>query len=131
MLNGEPIHVSTTGSLIESLLVTGFPYNRLTSIHTNLKHFNHLTGLCQGVRRLGSAAVDLSYVACGRLDGYWEISLFAWDLAAGVLIVREAGGVVTDLKGDPDVLKPPYDLLAAPPQLHAAILKELQVSGVE
>jgi myo-inositol-1(or 4)-monophosphatase len=130
-LNGQPIHVSNKTTLIQSLLVTGFPYNRMTTTHTNLKHFSRMTGLTQGVRRLGSAAVDLGYVACGRLDGYWEISLSAWDLAAGVLIVREAGGVVTDLKGDPDVLKPPYDLLAAPPQLHALILKELQASGAE
>ncbi len=124
-LNDEPIHVSETTDLIQSLLATGFPYDTHNSVHTNLENFNRLTLRSQGVRRLGSAALDLSYVAAGRLDGYWEIKLSPWDLAAGILIVEEAGGVVTDLVGDPNVMHSPYSVLAAPPAIHPLLLAAL------
>ena len=90
-LNRRPIRVSTTHQLAQSLLVTGFAYDRRETPDTNYAEFCHLTHLTQGVRRGGSAAIDLAYVACGRLDGYWERGLAPWDIAAGVAIVREAG----------------------------------------
>jgi myo-inositol-1(or 4)-monophosphatase len=124
-LNDEPIHVSEITDLIQSLLATGFPYDTHSAIHTNLENFNRLTRRSQGVRRFGSAALDLGYVAAGRLDGYWEIKLGPWDLAAGVLIVEEAGGVVTSLEGDPNYMKSPYSVLAANPALHPLLLAAL------
>jgi myo-inositol-1(or 4)-monophosphatase len=93
--NRQPICVSTTAELSHSLLVTGFAYDRHETLDNNYAEFCHLTHLTQGVRRGGSAALDLAYVACGRLDGYWERGLSIWDLAAGVVIVEEAGGRVT------------------------------------
>lgn len=94
-LNRRPIQVSKTHKLADSLLVTGFAYDRRERIDNNYAEFCHLTHLTQGVRRGGSAAMDLAYVACGRLDGYWERGLSPWDLAAGVVLVEEAGGRVT------------------------------------
>ena len=125
-LNGEPIQVSTAPDLIHSLMVTGFPYDLLDTPKNNLDNFVRFSRLCQGVRRLGSAALDLCYVACGRLDGYWEIRLSAWDIAAGSLIVREAGGLMTDLEGDPQVMKAPFSVLAANPVIHPLMLGLLQ-----
>jgi myo-inositol-1(or 4)-monophosphatase len=127
-LNGEPLRVSEPEDLLHSLLVTGFAYDDWV-INTNLEHFIHFSKLCQGVRRIGSAALDLCYIASGRLDGYWEISLQPWDSAAGGLIAREAGAVVTALDGDPNFLKPPYAILAAPPGLHGVMLEELKMSS--
>lgn len=124
-LNGVPIHVSATRDLLSSLLVTGFPYNHAGS-EKNLANFAHFTRLSQGVRRLGSAAVDLCYIASGRLDGYWEVSLQPYDLAGGALIVREAGGKITSLQGDDDLFQPPYSILAGNPSIHALLLKEFQ-----
>ncbi|MBE9135863.1 inositol monophosphatase [Nodosilinea sp. LEGE 07088] len=100
-LNRRPIHVSTTAQLAQSLLVTGFAYDRRTTPDNNYAEFCHLTHLTQGVRRGGSAAIDLAYVACGRLDGYWERGLSPWDIAAGIALVREAGGRVTAYDGTP------------------------------
>ncbi|MEL6159685.1 MAG: inositol monophosphatase family protein [Cyanobacteria bacterium J06627_32] len=93
--NREPISVSPTETLADSLLVTGFGYDRRETIDNNYAEFCHLTHLTRGVRRGGAASIDLAYVACGRLDGYWERGLSAWDLAAGVVLVEEAGGQVT------------------------------------
>jgi myo-inositol-1(or 4)-monophosphatase len=102
-LNGYPIRVSTTSSLIESVLVTGFAYN-VSSTRENIDHFENFLLAARAVRRLGSAALDLCYVAAGRLDGYWEMSLNPWDMAAGVLLVEEAGGKYTDLEGRPSTI---------------------------
>jgi myo-inositol-1(or 4)-monophosphatase len=124
-LNGTPIHPANNQSLEQSLLVTGFPYEIQSTAETNLDHYAHLTLLSQGVRRLGSAALDASYVACGRLDGFWEISLGAWDLAAGAIIAEEAGAVVTNVHGDPDYLRPPYSVLMANRFIHPQMLKVL------
>ncbi|MEL6854177.1 MAG: inositol monophosphatase family protein [Cyanobacteria bacterium J06606_4] len=93
--NREPISVSATETLADSLLVTGFGYDRRETIDNNYAEFCHLTHLTRGVRRGGAASIDLAYVACGRLDGYWERGLSPWDLAAGVVLVEEAGGQVT------------------------------------
>lgn len=99
--NREPMQVSTTRRLGDSLLVTGFAYDRRETADNNYAEFCHFTHLTQGVRRGGSAAIDLAYVACGRLDGYWERGLSPWDLAAGVVLVTEAGGNVTAYDGSP------------------------------
>ena len=93
--NRQPIQVSNTKQLKDSLLVTGFAYDRRETQDNNYAEFCYLTHLTQGVRRGGAASIDLAYVACGRLDGYWERGLSPWDLAAGVVLVQEAGGVVT------------------------------------
>lgn len=94
-LNRQPIHVSTTEKLKDSLLTTGFAYDRRETKDNNYIEFCCLTHKTQGVRRGGSAALDLTEVACGRLDGYWERGIQPWDMAAGICILREAGGLVT------------------------------------
>jgi myo-inositol-1(or 4)-monophosphatase len=124
-LNGRPLHVSTTSELQRSLLVTGFPYTAWDTPQDNFANFVRLAKLTRGVRRLGSAALDLGYVAAGRFDGYWEISLNAWDVAAGGLICEEAGAQVTNVKGEADFLSPPQSVVAATPGIHARILQEL------
>ena len=98
-LNGRPIEVSSTRELKRSLLATGFPYDRATSPENNVAQFNAFLMKAQGIRRFGSAALDLCYTAAGRFDGYWEMKLKPWDTAAGILILTEPGGKVTDYKG--------------------------------
>lgn len=100
-LNGKPIHVSRVDTLIESMMVTGFPYTIQDNPDNAVQHFVNMLMKAQGIRRLGSAAVDLCYVACGRFDGFWEVCLSPWDMAAGVLLIQEAGGRFTDLSGKP------------------------------
>jgi myo-inositol-1(or 4)-monophosphatase len=100
-LNKRRIHVSKTPKLIESLVVTGFPYTVNKNPEPDITHFRNFVVEAQGVRRLGSAALDLSYIACGRFDGFWEGTLNPWDMAAGVLFVTEAGGKWTDYFGEP------------------------------
>lgn len=98
-LNGAPLHVSSSATLMDSLLCTGFPYTVQQEAQSLVGLFTEFLGVSRAVRRLGSAALDLAYVAAGRLDGFWEQSLHPWDVAAGALIVQEAGGRVTDLAG--------------------------------
>ncbi len=98
-LNGKQIQVSPVNLLMKSLLATGFPYDRKVSAKNNLNYFQEFLMASQEVRRDGSAALDLCYVAAGRIDGFWELKLKPWDVAAGSLIVREAGGTVSDLSG--------------------------------
>jgi myo-inositol-1(or 4)-monophosphatase len=98
-LNGNPIHVSTVDSLKKALLVTGFPYDH-DGRQENLPYFGRFAIESQGVRRTGSAAIDLCYVAAGRIDGFWELGLNPWDVAGGSIIVTEAGGRITDFAGD-------------------------------
>jgi myo-inositol-1(or 4)-monophosphatase len=100
MLNGKPIHVSKTARLSESLLGTGFPSHKRHR-NPNIHFYHQITLRSHGVRRAGSAALDLASVACGRYDGFWEFNLNPWDTAAGVLLVREAGGTVTRFDGSP------------------------------
>jgi len=100
-LNGRPIHVSSTQTLMESLLVTGFPYDLKPVIRPMMERFELCLMAAQGVRRLGSAALDLCYVACGRFEGFWEQNLAPWDTAAGAVIVREAGGSISDFSNEP------------------------------
>jgi myo-inositol-1(or 4)-monophosphatase len=100
-LNDRAIGVSRVTGLSDSLLVTGFPYNAKEMIPSLLARFSRCLVASQGVRRLGSAALDLCYVACGRFEGFWEENLKPWDTAAGALIAREAGGEVSDFSGAP------------------------------
>jgi myo-inositol-1(or 4)-monophosphatase len=100
-LNGEPIKVSLSRELNSSLFATGFPYDRGRSPVNNVAEFSRVVTRVQGIRRGGSAALDLAYVSCGRLDGFWELKLKPWDMAAGMLLVTEAGGKVTDRYGRP------------------------------
>jgi myo-inositol-1(or 4)-monophosphatase len=95
-LNGAPLRASLTPDLNAALLATGFPYDRRTNPDNNVHRVAHLIRRCQGIRRAGAAALDLAYVAAGWLDGYWEDRLKPWDLAAGALLVREAGGIASD-----------------------------------
>jgi len=99
-LNNRPIHVSKTQELGRSMLATGFPYDIRTSKLTNLDNWANFALSAQALRRAGAAAIDLCYVACGRFDGFWELSLSPWDTAAGALIVTEAGGRMTNFSGE-------------------------------
>jgi len=100
-LNGQPIRVSAAATLIDAMLVTGFPYDVHTRLDEIIGLFRAFVGQARAVRRLGSAAIDLCYVAAGRMDGFWERDLSPWDIAGGALLVTEAGGRVTSLQGDP------------------------------
>lgn len=122
--NRRPIQVSQTSELSKSLLVSGFAYDRRETSDNNYAEFCHLTHLTQGVRRSGSASLDLSDVACGRLDGYWERGLSPWDIAAGVVLVEEAGGKVTAYDGSPLIIGSGR-LLATNGQLHDSLSTEL------
>ncbi len=121
-LNGKRIQVSAQTSLDQSLLVTGFPYDIRTNPQNNLDNYTRFSLRSQAVRRLGSAALDLCYVAAGRADGFWEIRIKAYDIAAGGLIAEEAGARVTNIHGSTDYLADPVSILAAPPEVHAQML---------
>jgi len=99
--NGAPVRVSRAEKLERSLLATGFPYTVHASAGDNLEYFGRFIRRAQAVRRAGSAALDLAYVACGRFDGFWELSLHPWDVAAGLLMIEEAGGMQSDFDGGP------------------------------
>lgn len=133
-LNSNPLHVSLVKELKSSLLVTGFPYDAWTNPQNNVAEFAAFSKRSQGVRRLGSAALDLCYVAAGRLDGFWEIRLNAWDVAAGGLIALEAGALVTDVRGYPDFVSKPQSVCAANPELHPkmlALLAEVEKARID
>jgi len=98
-LNGQKCTVTHQQSLLNGFLVTGFPYSVKENPQHCIEHFSHLIGMGLPIRRLGSAALDLAYVAAGRFDGFWEVALQPWDMAAGTLLVREAGGIVIDYAG--------------------------------
>ena len=126
-VNGRPLKTSSAAELIKSLLVTGFAYDIGQAMQDNLENFVKFSKLSQGVRRLGSAALDLCYIAAGRFDGYWELSIKPWDIAAGGLVAEEAGAKVTKANGSPDYILPPQSVLAANPVLHGKILEHLKV----
>ena len=121
-LDGLPIRHAGCAELGEALLVTGFPYDVHRESAEVLRRLAGFVTRAQGIRRLGAAALDLAYVACGRLDGYWEGSLKPWDSAAGVLICREAGAVVTDFEGGQRILETGC-VVAASPRLHPRMLE--------
>jgi myo-inositol-1(or 4)-monophosphatase len=123
-LNGKPIRVSEIGELRRALLATGFAYDVHQKRTPNLAHFERFVGCAQAIRRAGSAALDFAYVACGRFDGYWELHLAPWDVAAGLLLVSEAGGRTTDFDGGP----PPASgarTVASNGRVHSAMLEVL------
>ena len=119
-VNGERIQVSRCTQLGEALLATGFPYRRGQLEHDNLANFGRFFYDVRELRRMGSAAVDLAFVAAGRFDGFWELHLAPHDVAAGALLVREAGGVVTDAEGGEDWLRGGH-IVAAPAAMHELI----------
>jgi myo-inositol-1(or 4)-monophosphatase len=124
-LNDTPIRVSTATAVGDSLLVTGFPYNIRETADTNLREYAAFSLRARAVRRLGSAVIDLAYVACGRFDGYWELRLGGWDVAAGAVLVEEAGGRVTGIDGAPLDLDAPT-LLATNGLVHDEMLRTLK-----
>jgi myo-inositol-1(or 4)-monophosphatase len=126
-LNGQPLKVSSVSSLDDSFLATGFPYNLNENPLGCIEHLLSVLRKGLPVRRLGSAALDLSYLAAGRYDGYWEVSLQPWDMAAGKLIVEEAGGKITDYKGQALNVKRPSAVVATNGKLHHSILGMLKV----
>ena len=124
-LNGTRLRVSAAGDLIRSLLITGFPYDIARNPDHAVERFVGFLMKGQAIRRLGSAALDLSYVAAGRCDGFWEVNLHPRDMAAGVLLVREAGGTVTDFEGRPMDIRTPK-IVASNGAIHRAMLDVLQ-----
>jgi len=121
-LNGSRIHVSKAEHLADSLVATGFPYNDFDRMDAYMKCLTHLCKHTHGIRRLGSAAIDLAYVACGRFEVFYEYGLHHWDIAAGMLIVREAGGKVSDFSGNEKNLKG-EEFLAASSNVFSEILE--------
>jgi myo-inositol-1(or 4)-monophosphatase len=120
-LNGRPLRVSPAASLVDAMLVTGFPYDVHARVDEIVGLFGAFVGRARAVRRLGSAAIDLCYVAAGRMDGFWESDLKPWDIAGGALLVAEAGGRVTGLAGEP-FLSRGGNVLASNLLLHDAML---------
>ncbi|HSH04360.1 MAG TPA: inositol monophosphatase family protein [Anaerolineae bacterium] len=122
------LHVSTATTLGHSLLATGYPYDRHTSPRNNIAQTAALLLRAQGLRRAGAAALDLAYVAAGRLDGYWEFKLKPWDCAAGILLVTEAGGTVTAINGAsvPVTTEPALHIIASTPHIYQELFNTLQ-----
>ncbi|MFQ5611950.1 MAG: inositol monophosphatase family protein [Anaerolineae bacterium] len=123
-LNGRAVSVSKTDRLKQSLIGTGFAYIRAETERNNLNQFNRVMPVVQGIRRAGSAALDLAYVACGRLDGYWEFHLNPWDWLGGSLLVEEAGGRISNLDGGPPGLDD-RDLIASNGWIHRELLETI------
>ncbi|WP_444994077.1 inositol monophosphatase family protein [Aliikangiella sp. IMCC44359] len=123
-LNGKRIRVSNTNGLEHSLLATGFPFRNKQKLEQYMSVFSKLYPHCSDMRRAGSAALDLAYVAASRYDGFWEFGLNEWDIAAGALIVKEAGGMVSDIHGNPNY-EQSDSLLAATPKAFKSMLKAI------
>lgn len=124
-LNGKKISVSKTPNVNRSLIGTGFPYDRRESELNNISEFCTVEMNCQDLRRPGAATLDLAYVACGRFDGYWEHKLSAWDVAAGALLVTEAGGLITDYQNKPQTNLWNAQMVATNGLIHDPLLKLL------
>jgi myo-inositol-1(or 4)-monophosphatase len=124
-LNGREIQVSNTLRIAQSFIATGFPYDIREDSQNNLDYFNKMIMRARAIRRAGSAALDLAYVAAGRFDGFWELKLSPWDTAAGWLIVEEAGGVVTDFSGQEYFLESP-GILASNGRIHKEMMDVLR-----
>lgn len=127
-LNGRRLCVSGQAHLDQSFLATGFPYDIRGGRRTNLDHFTRFATRCLAVRRAGAAALDMAYVAAGRFDGFWELKLRPWDIAAAALLIEEAGGRVTGLSGRPWRL-PVRDIVASNGRVHKAMIAVLRKSG--
>ena len=121
-LDGAPIRCTSIPGLDAALIATGFPFREMSRLPNYLAAFERFVRTTAGLRRAGSASLDLAYTACGRYDGFFEVGLFPWDLAGGCLVVAEAGGVVTDVHGGNDPLAA-GSVVAAGPALHAAMLE--------
>jgi myo-inositol-1(or 4)-monophosphatase len=126
-LNGAPLQVARPGKLERSLLVTGIPFRSLDRLDAYLASFRGFIQEAGGLRRDGSAALDLAYVACGRFDGFWEMGLSSWDVAAGSLLVTEAGGVVTDFVGRGSYVES-GDIIASAPEIHPDMLRVVRAA---
>ena len=126
-LNGRRLSVSATADLSRGLLATGFPYDIRVNPDNNINYFNTMAVRAQAIRRAGAAALDLAYVAAGRFDGFWELQLRPWDMAAGCLMVTEAGGKVTDLFGGPFNLYSPH-VLASNGRIHETMAEILRAT---
>jgi len=124
--NGQPIACSAIADPGHALIGTGFPFSRLEQMPLYQRQFAAVAAAAAGMRRPGSAALDLCDVAAGRFDGFWELRLAPWDVAAGTLLIREAGGIVTDLAGGPDVLGH-SSIVAGNPAIHSWLLRTLAV----
>ncbi|MDP1525737.1 MAG: inositol monophosphatase family protein [Rhodocyclaceae bacterium] len=124
-LNDKRIRVSKCVKLEESLLGTGFPYRVFDHVDTYLAIFKEMTKRCAGVRRPGAASLDLAWVACGRIDGFWEFGLSPWDMAAGALLILEAGGLVSDLSGDGNYLQT-GNIVGGTPKVFNQLLQVIQ-----
>lgn len=124
-LNGRRLRVSEQARLDQAFLATGFPYDIRRGRRTNIDHFTNLVTRCLAIRRAGAAALDLAYVAAGRFDGFWELKLRPWDIAAASLLIEEAGGRVTGLAGRPWRL-PVRDIIASNGRVHAELLAVLR-----
>ena len=125
-LNGKPIHVSEVETITDSLLVTGFAYNVAEIFEPVITRYGNCLKVAQGMRRLGSAALDLCYVACGRFEGFWEQNLKPWDTAAGALIALEAGGMVTTFANQPYNIDE-VEILATNGHIHGEMLDLLKI----
>jgi len=126
-LNGKKISVSQRTNLRECLIATGFPFRIHQRLDRYIPTFRAILLEVAGLRRAGSAAIDLAYTACGRVDGFWEMGLSAWDVCAGALLVEEAGGVFSDFEGNPKINKQ-GDVLAGPLRVHRFLMKKIQES---
>ena len=124
MLNNKRIRVSKQKYLEGALLGTGFPFKEQERLDEYLGSFRTLFPMTAGIRRAGAAALDIAYVACGRLDGFWELGLKSWDMAAGALLVKEAGGMISDFDGK-DTYLTKGDIVAANPEIHEQMLNNL------
>jgi len=124
-LNDRRIRVSKCLRLQDALVGTGFPFKELSRMDLYLKQLKALMETSSGVRRAGAAALDLAYVACGRLDAFWELGLSPWDMAAGALLIQEAGGLVADLQGEADFLEK-GEVCAATPKIFPTLLQALK-----
>ncbi len=124
-LNRKRLSVSGTSTLSQSLLATGFPYDIRRNADNNLNYFIGMATQAQAIRRAGSAALDLAYTAAGRFDGFWELKLHPWDTAAGLLMIREAGGTLSDIQGNPYRLSS-HSIVASNGVVHADMLRVLQ-----
>lgn len=125
-LNGSPVDPPPPNDLSHSLVATGFPFRRKEITPQYLASFQEIFYRVSDIRRAGSAALDLAYVAVGRLDGFWEVGLKPWDIAAGILMVQEKGGIVTDFWGNSNVIHNGHVVAARTPELHSLILKVVQ-----
>jgi myo-inositol-1(or 4)-monophosphatase len=124
-LNDRRIRVTKVIKLSDALVGTGFPFKELSRLDLYMKQLTHVMSNCSGVRRAGAAALDLAYVACGRLDAFWELGLSPWDMAAGALLIQEAGGLVGGMQGEQDFLES-GDIVASAPKIFPALLEALK-----